>query len=87
MESHAQPKVAMQHTEQHHEDKINEKIEAIQVEVATEHLNVIDFELLSRESINFKSKATLRLLLVIIIQGISKCPLQQSSMNFTKLTN
>ena len=54
------------------EEHIDEKIEAIQVEVAADHLNVVDFELLSRESIKFKSRATLRLLAVIVIQGISE---------------
>jgi hypothetical protein len=61
-----------EHSESHDDTKINEKIEVIQVEAATQQLNVIDFDLLSRESIQFKSRATLRLLLVIIIQGISE---------------
>ena len=73
MELHTQPKADVQHNELQNEDNndIKEKIEKVQIEVAAQQLNVIDFELLSRESIQFKSKATLRLILVIIIQGIS----------------
>ena len=58
---------ALDSTENQHE-----KLQAIHVEQAAEQLNTIDFELLSREAIRFKSRATLRLLVVIIIQGISK---------------
>jgi hypothetical protein len=63
----------LEHSDPHDENvDIDEKIEVIQVQAAAEHLNVIDFELLSRESIQFKSRATLRLIVVIIIQGISE---------------
>jgi hypothetical protein len=48
-----------------------EKVEDIQIENAAQQLNVVDFDLLARESIQFKSRATLRLIRVIIIQGIS----------------
>ena len=77
MEPHSEqvldPKLDVQHHERQTPDNndIKEKVEEIQSEEAAQHLNVIDFELLSRESIRFKSKATIRLLLVIIIQGIS----------------
>ena len=54
------------------DSELTEKIEIIQVEAAQHQLNTIDFELLSRESIKFKSKATLRLLVVIVIWGISE---------------
>ena len=47
-------------------------IEAVHTEHAAEQLNAIDFELLSRESIRFKSRATLRLMLVIFVQAISQ---------------
>ena len=49
-----------------------EKVEEIQIENAAQQLNVVDFDLLSRESIQFKSRATLRLVRVIVIQGISE---------------
>ena len=49
-----------------------EKIEEIQIENAAQQLNVVDFDLLSRESIQFKSRATLRLIRVIIVLGISQ---------------
>ena len=55
----------------------SEKVEEIQLENAAQQLNVVDFDLLSRESIQFKSRATLRLIRVIVIQGIS-----QSSFTF-----
>ena len=61
-----------------HEDTLDttenqyEKLQAIHIEHAAEKLNTVDFELLSRESIRFKSRATLRLLLVIFVQGISE---------------
>jgi hypothetical protein len=74
-ETVANSKTDAQHREVRasHDTGVSEKIEEIQVEVAAHQLNQIDFELLSRESIQFKSKATLRLILVIIIQGISTC--------------
>lgn len=49
-----------------------EKIEEARIENAAQQLNVLDFDLLSRESIQFKSRATLRLIIVIVIQGISQ---------------
>ena len=69
----AEPKIDSQHREvrSSRDAVISEKIEEIQVEVAAQQLNQIDFELLSRESIQFKSRATFRLILVIVIQGIS----------------
>ena len=54
------------------DNEIGEKIEVIQVENATQQLNTVDFELLSRNSIDLKSKAALRLFGVIVIWGISK---------------
>jgi hypothetical protein len=48
------------------------KIEEHQAEVAQDQLNRIDIDLLSHESIQLKSRATLRLLLVILVQGLSK---------------
>lgn len=46
-----------------------EKSDALQVELATRQLNEADIELLSKEAIRFRSKATLRLILVLVVQG------------------
>jgi hypothetical protein len=54
------------------ESEYIEKIEEARIGNAAQQLNVLDFDLLSRESIQFKSRATLRLIRVIIIQGISQ---------------
>ena len=49
-----------------------EKIEEARIENAAQQLNVLDFDLLSMESIQFKSRATLRLIGVIVVQGIGQ---------------
>ena len=49
-----------------------EKIEETRIENTAVELNVIDLERLSAESIQFKSRATLRLLIVVLVQAISK---------------
>jgi hypothetical protein len=64
-------KVAMQQT-QHVEDYPTEKIEEHQVEIAQYQLNRMDLDLLSKESISIKSRAALRMLLVIVGQGLSR---------------
>lgn len=42
------------------------------IEDAKAKLNVVDLEALSREALNWKSKAARRMLLIIIVQGLSK---------------
>jgi hypothetical protein len=54
------------------EDYPTEKIEEHQVEIAQYQFNRIDLNLLSKESIGIKSRAALRMLLVIIVQGLSR---------------
>ena len=49
-----------------------EKTEEIRIENTANELNAIDLELLAAESIQFRSKATLRLAVVILVQAISK---------------
>lgn len=51
-----------------------DKSEAFQVEIAQTDLNRVDLDKLSREALTFKSRATLRLAVVIAIQGLSKSP-------------
>jgi len=65
-------KVAMQQTQHVEEDYPTEKIEEHQVEIAQYQLNRIDLDLLAKESIVIKSRAALRMLLVIIVQGLSR---------------
>ena len=65
------------------EDDHFQKSEEVQIEAAARQLNTVDVELLSRESIHFKSRAALRIIVVVVIQGISKSsataiPLQAS---------
>ena len=49
-----------------------EKVEEIRIENTSVELNTIDLELLAAESIRFRSRATLRLAVVILVQAISK---------------
>lgn len=46
-----------------------EKPDTVEVEIATRQLNEADIDLLSQEAIRFRSKATLRLILVLVVQG------------------
>ena len=49
-----------------------EKIEEIQVEVAASELNHVDLDKISREAFAWKSKAGMRIFVIVLIQGISK---------------
>lgn len=59
---------------------LTEKVEEIRIEEAAVELNIIDLEILAAESIRFKSRATLRLLIVILVQAISKCSILPRSV-------
>ena len=50
----------------------SEKIEEHQIEVAKYELNRIDLDKVSRDAITSKSRAALRLAVVIIVQGLSE---------------
>lgn len=49
-----------------------EKIQAQQVEAAAHELNRIDIDKLARDSLTWKSRATVRLLQCVLVQGLSK---------------
>ena len=59
-----------------------EKVEEIRMENAATEINVIDLERLAAESIQFKSRATFRLVIVILIQAISECFRQMGFLRF-----
>lgn len=50
----------------------HDEVQEIQIEIAQAKLNEVDLNTLARSAITWKSKAALRLALVIVIQGLSK---------------
>lgn len=53
-------------------EDVGEKFQDDSVEAAKHELNRIDLDQLSKDALTFKSRATLRLAVVILIQGLSK---------------
>lgn len=51
----------------------HDEVQEIQIEIAQAKLNEVDLNTLARSAITWRSKAALRLALVILIQGLSKC--------------
>lgn len=72
------------HETQAMEMRAKEKIEEIQVEVAASELNTVDLDRISKEAFAWKSRAGLRVFVIILIQGISTSILKSVPFMLTR---